>query len=222
MRMDERIEQAEAHYEHAVFTGDTGGLAAAERGLDAAEADLALARGRIRHVRFFAEQEEDPHELELFERALELYRRVGDIRGEAEALFWIGAFHQVVRADVGSAVPAFERSYELATRAGDKKTQSEALRHLGIADHSAGRLDEARKRLEESSRLRQDIGLLPGVAANLVGLIYIAIAEGRRDDALTLVEEARGIAEAGGADRILGQVEEAGAQIPPAEGPDSS
>jgi Flp pilus assembly protein TadD len=50
---------------------------------------------------------------------------------------------------------------------------SEALRHLGIAEHRAGRLDTARQRLEESVRLRREIGLMPGVAANLVGLAYI-------------------------------------------------
>jgi hypothetical protein len=36
---------------------------------------------------------EDPAELPLFERALELYRALGDTRGGAEALFWIGCLH---------------------------------------------------------------------------------------------------------------------------------
>jgi hypothetical protein len=51
MSPDERIERAGLLYERAVFGGDTGVLAIAERELDGVEADLALARGRIVHAR---------------------------------------------------------------------------------------------------------------------------------------------------------------------------
>lgn len=206
---EDRIDRARLLYERAVFGGDTGVLATAERELDAVEADLALARGRVIHARFLAERSEDPQELPLFERAARLYQLLGDVRGEAEALFWIGCFHQVVREDPNAALPALDRSYELATQAGDKLTLSYALRHLGMADYEAGRLDTARARLEESVRLRRDLRFMPGVAANLVGLAYIAAAQGRRDQALTLIEEAGAIAEASGADRIMRSAEEA-------------
>jgi hypothetical protein len=92
-------------------------------------------------------------------------------------------------------------------------TMSEALRHLGIADHAAGRLEEARWRLEESSRLRREIGFLPGVASNMVGLIYIAAGQGRYDDALALLDQAEAIAQASGAHGIMRQVQEARATI---------
>src|SRR5205814_428005 len=154
--------------------GDASGLGVADRELDAVEADLALARGRIVHGRFLEDRTEDPHELALFERAAQLYRTLGDVRGEAEALFWIGTFYQVVRRDNDAAVPVLDRSSELAAQAGDELTLSYALRHLGIAEHAAGRLDAARERLEESVRLRRELGFLPGVAANLVALTYIA------------------------------------------------
>ena len=74
-------------------------------------------------------------------------------------------------------------------------------------------MDAARERLEESVRLRRELGFLPGVAANLVGLTYIAAAQGRRDDALALVDEAATLAEASEAHGILRQIEEARAQI---------
>ena len=88
-----------------------------------------------------------------FERSAQLCRAGGDVAGEAAALFWVGCCHQLVRRDNDAAVPVLQRSLELATQVGDKATMSEALRHLGIADYSAGRLDSARQRLEESSRL---------------------------------------------------------------------
>ena len=73
----------------------------------------------------------------------------------------------------------------------------------------------SRARLEESVRLRREIGFLPGVAANLVGLAYIAAGQGRRDEALSLLAEAGAVAESSGADGILRHVEEARAQISP-------
>ena len=135
------------------------------------------------------------------------------MRGEAEAVFWVGCFHQVVRRDNATAVPVLERSLELASRTGDKATMSEALRHLGIAAHATGRLDLARQRLEESTRLRRETGLLPGAAANMIGLAYIAAAQGRHDDALALLAEASAIAEASEARRILRQAGEARAEL---------
>ncbi|WP_020126515.1 tetratricopeptide repeat protein [Streptomyces sp. 303MFCol5.2] len=194
MTADARIEQAELLYERAVFGGDSGALASADLGLDAVEADLALARGRVVHARFLQERVEDVRELELFERAAELYGRLGDVRGEGEALFWVGTFHQVVRDDTGIAVPAFERALDLATRAGDRLTTSYALRHLGFAHHMAGRLDEARAHFEESTRLRRELGFLPGVAANLIGLAHLAAQQDRRDDAAALLDEATELA----------------------------
>ena len=48
--MDERVSRAGLLYERAVFTGEAGPLAEADRELDAAEADLAVARGRLTHM----------------------------------------------------------------------------------------------------------------------------------------------------------------------------
>lgn|GEM_PF-875028 len=218
--MDERVRQAGLLYERAVFTGDAELLADADRELDPAEADLAMARGKLMHTRFLLRRDQDPSaadidpgELPLFERAAGLYRGLGDTRGEAAALFWIGCFHQVIGRDDATAVPVLEQSLELASQAGAKAVMSEALRHLGIAAHARGDLETARQRLEESTRLRRELGLLPAVAANLVGLAYIAAAQGRAGDALALIAEGSQIAQAARADRILQQLDEACAAL---------
>lgn len=220
MGVEDRIERARTLYERAVFNGDADALTDAERILDAVEADAALARGRILHARFLQERAragasptEDPAELPLFERALTLYRALGDARGEAEALFWIGCLHQVIRRDDATAVPELQRSCELAAQVGDRPVQADALRHLGIAAHTAGRLDEAREHLEESSRLRREVGALPGVAANMVGLAYVAAAQDRRADALAILDEGHAIAQAHGAHAIVRQIEQAKQEI---------
>lgn len=212
--MDERVERAWQCYQDAVYGGDTVTLTEADRELDGVEADLALARGRIIHARFLQQRDAgQAAELPLFERAAELYRALGDVRGEGESLFWTGCFHQVVARDNTAAGPYLNRSYELAAQAGDKHTMSEALRHLGIAAHADGKLDLARERLEQSTQLRREISLLPGVAANLIGLAYIAAAQERRDDMVTLLDEAAALAGSSNAGRFLRTVEQARAEL---------
>lgn len=116
--MDERVVRARELYEQAIFNGTDGVLTQADTELDAVEADLALARGRVLHGRFVACGKEDPAELPLFQRSAELYRNLGDRRGEAEALFWIGCFYQVVWNDPDGAAEALEQSADLAERWG--------------------------------------------------------------------------------------------------------
>jgi hypothetical protein len=120
----EPFEQARLLYEQAVFYGDHGALSSADRILDGAEAALALARGRIIHARFLAAGQGDPTELTLFERATALYHELGDMRGEGEARFWVGTYHQVVRGDNDAALPQLRRARELAAAAGDSLTLS--------------------------------------------------------------------------------------------------
>lgn len=207
--MDERIAAAEAAYDRAVFGGDLTDVAAAERGLDAAEADVALARGRLLHAGYLQDRTEDPRELELFERAAVLYRSVGDVRGEGEALFWTACVHQVIHGDHEKALPILERSRALAAEARDDLTLSYVLRHLGFVHQRSGRLDDATAALEESTRLRRGLDFPAGVAANLVALAYLAAEQDRREDASRLLDEAGGLAAQAGAHAVGGWIAQA-------------
>lgn len=122
-----------------------------------------------------------------------------------------------MRRDNEAAVPVLERSLSLATQVGDKATMGEALRHLGIAEHAAGRLDEARARLEESTALWRGIGRLAGVAANLVGLAYVAMGQGRRADALSYLDEATALTKEADAPLIQHHVDVARARATDAD-----
>ncbi|WP_066375388.1 tetratricopeptide repeat protein [Herbidospora mongoliensis] len=198
-----RIENAKTLYEQAVFHGTEDALDQADLALDSLEADLMLARGRVTHARFLAG--EGPGDVTAFERAVDLYNALGDVRGEAESLFWIGIFHQVVGQEDDVARPFFERARDLATEVGDRETLAYTLRHLAFASKGT---PAARELLEESTRLRRELGFLPGVAANLLGLAYVARDEGRPGDAAELVAEAREAAEQSGADRVLKWVDD--------------
>lgn len=219
-RADERLIRAREWTEQATFGGDDSRLAEAERELDAVAADVALAQGRILHARYLQRRfagepglAGDPRELELFEEALRLSERAGDGRGQGEALFLIGCFHQVVLDDGDTAVPFFERSIQASTAVGDQVNVSYSQRHLGFADLEAGRLDAAWDWFERSTRLRREAGFLPGVAANLVGLAEIAAAKGERDEALRLLDEAIEIGTGCGAARIVGLAERTKAEL---------
>ena len=122
--MDEQMRLVGELYERAIFNGEYDGLPKADRALDAVEAGLLIGRGRIMHGRYLETQVETPEELPAFERAADLYRALGDERGEAVALFWIGCFHQVVREDNAAAVPPLTTAAELARKTGDQLTLS--------------------------------------------------------------------------------------------------
>jgi hypothetical protein len=196
-------------FEAAMFGGDASALDRSDDVLDAVEAPLSMARGKVLHVRFLNDREENSQELVLFERAAELYQRLGDVSGEADALFWIGCWHQVVKGDGATGRPYFERSYTLAKSVDDRMTMSYAVRHLGFADKDAGHFDQARERLTESVSLRREIGFRPGEAAGLVALAYLAAETGNRSVAVSHLDEAQAVAESCGAKAVSGWIEQA-------------
>jgi tetratricopeptide (TPR) repeat protein len=210
--VDEPLARADLLNEQALFAGDADARAAAERELDRADALLALGRGRVLHAQFLSERDEDPRELELFERALELFRAAGDRAGEGEALFWVGLVHQVVRGDSATAEPYFGASYELAREHGDAKLMSYDARHLGFVDYDAGRLDEAEARFRESVELRERDGFVPGVAAGLLTLAQVALERGRDAEGRELLTRARDLAQQCGAHAFLERIEAAVAE----------
>ena len=202
--MDQRLSKAYALYEASVFYGDDGAVNQAKPLLDAVEADLSLARGRLLHAEYLKERrQEDPRELPSFERAAELYSELGDERGEAEALFWIATYHQAIRHDGEASIPFLERAEHLARRVGDKLLLSYIVRHIGFVEQLVhGDLDAARRRQEESIALRREVGHLPGVAAGLLALAEVARARGDAAERDRLLDEAESVAAESGAKGI--------------------
>jgi hypothetical protein len=204
------VERAEHAYHRAVFGGDPSHLGSALDDLADDDAPTALlARGKLLHARFLIEQVHDDAELPCFDNALLGFRADNDSRGQAEALFWQGCYWQVVAGDETRALGPLQAAAQLSSECNDALTRSYALRHLGIARFKSGDLQAARQFLEESTRLRRELGFDEGVAANLVGLCYVAAAQGRTDDAERLADDAEVLARNTGADAIRAQAEAA-------------
>lgn len=207
--IEDQIRAAGSLREIEAYEGDPQGWDTADHLLDAVEADVALARGRLVYARFLRLSTDPARALTYFLHAAEMYRQLGDPRGEGEALFWIGTFKQVVLKDDDPALVDLRRAQELSTRANDTLTLSCAVRHLAFADIAAGRMGDARQRLEESVRLRRQLGFEPGVAAGMVALAELSIDTGASAQALRLLDEAVELAAASGADgitRLVAQV----------------
>ncbi|MFE9498948.1 tetratricopeptide repeat protein [Streptomyces collinus] len=213
MQGQDWTERADELFEAAMFRGDASALDRSDDMLDAVEAPLSMARGKVLHVRFLNDRVEDSQELVLFERAAELYQRLGDASGEADALFWVGCWHQVVKGDDAVGRPCFERSYALAKSVDDRMTMSYAVRHLGFADKNAGDFEQARDRLAESVTLRRELGFRPGEAAGLVALAYLAAETGDPATASRHLDEAESVAESCDAKTVLGWIEQAHTHI---------
>ena len=212
-QLDNPLARADLLNEWALFAGDEDARRRAGDELARAEALLALGRGRMVHAEYLAERREDPRELELFERALELARSLGDRALEAQALFWVGLVHQVVRGDSAASARFFQGSYDFAQELGDTLTMSYAARHLGFVDLDAGRTEAAWSRFEESVELRRADGFLPGVAAGLLTLGEVAAEAGRNEQSRELLLQARTLAEQVGAEPFLRRIEEALAEL---------
>ncbi|MFD2077751.1 Tetratricopeptide repeat-containing protein [Actinopolymorpha cephalotaxi] len=202
-------ERADRACRQAVFCGDTSDLLPALESLVGDEPGTDLARGMLRHSLALAGGEPDAEELACFERAAEEYRRRGDRAGEGRALFWQGCYHQVLGKDGETAVPLLERAATLSRDADDDLWLSYSLRHLAIARHQAGDLDGARDLLEQSTRLRRAVGFEEGVAANLVGLAFVAVDRGDRAGAERIAREAIEVGTASGASTMVTFAEQA-------------
>jgi tetratricopeptide (TPR) repeat protein len=204
--VDDPLARADLLSEQALFQGNAQARAQAERELDRAEVLLLLGRGRILHARFLAEREEDPEELALFGQALELARTTGEELLEAEARFWVGLVHQVVRGDHDAAREHFLAAWTTARERGATKLQSYAVRHLGFVYDADGDGDRALEAFEESVALRREDGFLPGVAAGLLTLAEVAVERGEPERARPLLAEARELAGQTGAVPFLTRI----------------
>lgn len=148
-----------------------------------------------------------------FRRAIDLRSRIGDRRALAQSYFYLGLTYeqdlQPVRAERW-----YRRSLALAEATGDKVQQSYAHRHIGGLHDERHELEAAHYHIAQSVALRREGGFSVGVPYALLHLSdFVLRQQGRRDEAIRLVEEAIDLAERAHSTRALSAAQSALAEL---------
>jgi hypothetical protein len=90
---------------------------------------------------------------------------------------------------------------------------SYAVRHVALCRLHAGDRAGARDGLQESLRLREQAGFVPGAAMALAALAEVVAGDGQRQDAVAVLGRAREILASLGADEHAAWVDQQLAQV---------
>ena len=107
------------------------------------------------------------------EEALELYREIGDARGEANVTWGLGSFHYF-GADPTKAEDWYRRALEMHRVAGDRTMEAWSLHMLGLSVTGQRRWDEANELARHALQHFYEAGDVSGVILVLDDLSIIA------------------------------------------------
>jgi tetratricopeptide (TPR) repeat protein len=177
--------------------------AAARRAADPrADADLAQYVGQVRYGEAFSTGDwESPRA--LFRTALEGRDRLGDRRGAAESLFYLGlTFEQAGQPE--PAMEQYARSRAIAEEIGDAALQSYTERHIGAILEQQGRLDAAYDHVARSVALRREARFFVTLPFALMQQAdFLVQHRADRARAMQLLDEAIDVADRYGSTRAL-------------------
>jgi tetratricopeptide (TPR) repeat protein len=130
-------------------------------------AKAGAAHSRIARVhRSLGEYSRAEHHLQ---KAIELFRSAGDVRGVAAVEDDIGRV-AFLRGDFPMALQRHERALELRREIGDQRSIALSLHNLGLVHQASGEHGEAVVRFSEALALRREIGDKPGVVQSLLAV----------------------------------------------------
>ena len=130
--------------------------------------------------------------LRYIEQARELFRRVGDERGEANALWALGN-HDYFRQLPRFGEDRFREALEIFRRTGDRTMEAWAGHMLGSALTLSGSIEEARRHVVHAVRHFQDAGDAAGLTMTLDDLSALSIVDGDLPRAARLRGAARNL-----------------------------
>ena len=143
---------------------------------------------------------------EYLERARDIYRRIGDRRGEANVL-WGSATPCYFRARPGNGEEQFREALEIFREVGDRTMEAWSLHMLGTALLRNGEIAESRGHVEHAIRHFYAAGDAAGLTLTLDDLSAVAVAEGDLPRAARLRGAARNLTTETGAE-LAGFVED--------------
>jgi predicted ATPase len=130
--------------------------------------------------------------LRHLERALELFREIGDRRGEANTLWGLGNYHYFqAYEDLG--VPSFTEALDIFRSVGDRTMEAWSLHMRGTALLRRGHVAEARDNISHAMRHFYAASDTAGITLCLDDLSAVEVAEGDLERAAILRGAARNL-----------------------------
>jgi len=171
-------------------------------GDDATAATAAQALGQLDYNDAF-ETKDWKKPRAAFESVLAARERIGDRRGAAETLFYLGLTYE----QDGQPVPAFERyekSLAISEEIKDLVQQSYARRHMAGIQEERGELPAAERNIDLEIDLRRRGGFAVGVPFALLQKVdFLAAHGGDANEVARLLDEAVVLAKTCGSTRAL-------------------
>lgn len=144
--------------------------------------------------------------LEYYERALHIYRAMGNRQGEGRTLNHIAS----VQENLGRAAPArelHEQALTIVRANGDRKGEADSLSGLAWIAHSQGQQEKALSYYEQALHIYRETGNRIGESDALNGMGLLHQILGEKQQAFRLIEQAlrlrREVGDRGGEGRTL-------------------
>jgi class 3 adenylate cyclase/tetratricopeptide (TPR) repeat protein len=170
----------------------TEAIAACERAIELAQA--AGDRDALAHAYYIMDWTlfdlGQPEKAQFSGRALDIYRELGDLSGQAVVYNNLGAW-AYYRGRWREALEYYEKGRAAREKTGDAVSAAMGTSNIGEILSDQGRLEEAEPRFREALRVWRAAGFRAGVADATIHLGRVASRAGRFDEAVALFEEAR-------------------------------
>jgi tetratricopeptide (TPR) repeat protein len=165
-------------------------------------ATLEMAEGRFTYWKALDKTKDWGPPTEDFDRALQIYKELGDQVGLGEAVFYRGLVYQMQEQNL-HAREMFDQALELTNKTGDERLRSFVVRHIGYLQQTAGETDAARVNFQKSLQLRQRNEMKVFVPFALIALAEFEAEQKNLAEAIRLVEQAIPLAASGNSPRAL-------------------
>ena len=151
-----------------------------------------------RLARIHRQRGEDEQSKQLLERALELFRSAGDLRGVASTLDDLAQVMRL-RGDLEGAAAAATEALDIRRSHADVRGESVSLMTLGGIEYARGEIDAAEELFEQARDIRESIGDRAGVMQvyNALGVVAFDKGDDERAEACwrASLQEARKVAD---------------------------
>lgn len=145
-----------------------------------------------------AEPDSDQPGLGYLRQARDIFHRIGDARGEANALWGIGNYHYF-RGFEGNGIEEFRQTLVMFAAVGDATMEAWSQHMLGTALLRSGQADEARGHIARAIRQFHSVGDASGLTLTLDDMSAVAVVDGDLPRAARLRGAARSLTRETGA-----------------------